>query len=262
VDEVFSMRSNGVRDIDQIQETDPKANGDRWTTLALVGLGGACVVFGALLLSGKHPQVSATKPDPLADLLAAQAKTAPSVAAKPSDLSPSDVTFPGILSDGEHPTTALAAVRTGSPASSLAQPDALQMPPPATDRLSVVPLPAQNILQASPVVTRPRDMLTRVAAEKGELSGSASPMAAQGKEGGYQLQVSSFRTDKEASQFADQLRARGHKAYVQEANVAGRGTWYRVRIGPFTTQHSAIAYRSGFESKEHVVPFVVPPNKT
>jgi DedD protein len=254
------MRSNGVRDIDQIQETDPKASGDRWTTLALVGLGGACVVFGALLLS-KHPQTNTAKPDPLADLLAAQAKTSPSSTAKPSDLSPSDVTFPGILSDGEHPTTALAAVRTGGVGSAQAA-DALQMPPPATDRLSVVPLPAQNILQASPVVTRPRDMLTRVAAEKGELSGSASPMAAQGKEGGYQLQVSSFRTDKEASQFADQLRARGHKAYVQEANVAGRGTWYRVRIGPFTTQHSAIAYRSGFESKEHVVPFVVPPNKT
>jgi cell division septation protein DedD len=57
------------------------------------------------------------------------------------------------------------------------------------------------------------------------------------------------------------LRARGHKAYVLEANVAGRGTWFRVRIGPFSTQHAAVTYRSSFEAKEHVVPFVVPPNK-
>ena len=60
-----------------------------------------------------------------------------------------------------------------------------------------------------------------------------------GHDGGYQLQVSSFRTQAEASQFADQLRARGHKAYVVEAHVPGRGTWFRVRVGPFTTQHAA-----------------------
>jgi DedD protein len=256
-----------VRDIDQIQETDARAlSSDRWTTVALVGLGGACIVFGAMLLGGKRVSASTAKPDPLAELVAAQVAvqgkpaSSPAVAgqasSRPSDLTASDVTFPTLLSDGEHPTTALAAVRnSNSPEAPVA------LPPPATERLSVVPLPAQNVLQASPVVTRPRDMLTRVAAEKGELSASSGPMVPAGKEGGYQLQVSSFRTEKEATQFSDQLRARGHKAYVQEANVAGRGTWYRVRVGPFATQHAAITYRSGFESKEHVVPFIVPPSK-
>jgi cell division protein FtsN len=46
---------------------------------------------------------------------------------------------------------------------------------------------------------------------------------------------------------------------VVEAHVPGRGTWYRVRIGPFTSQHAAASYRSGFEGREHVVPFIVPP---
>jgi DedD protein len=246
---------DGVRDIDQIQETDPQQASGPWTTVLLVGLGGACVVFGALLLGGKRPQSGPARPDPLAELVAAQAKPSANPN-KASDLNPGDVTFPGLLSDAEHPTTALAAVRTLQTNSM-----DLPTPPPATDRLSVVPLPAQNILQASPVVTRPRDALTRVAAEKGELSASSSAMSPAGKEGGYQLQVSSFRTEKEASQFSEQLRARGHKSYVQEANVAGRGTWYRVRIGPFSTQHAAVTYRAGFETKEHVVPFVVPPNK-
>jgi cell division septation protein DedD len=71
--------------------------------------------------------------------------------------------------------------------------------------------------------------------------------------------VSSFRTQTEADQFATQLRARNHKAYVMEAHVPGRGTWFRVRIGPFPTPHAAAAYRSGFEGREHVVPFIVPP---
>jgi cell division septation protein DedD len=74
--------------------------------------------------------------------------------------------------------------------------------------------------------------------------------------------VSSFKTQSEAEQFADQLRARGHKAYTQEAKVPGRGTWWRVRVGPFSNLRAAQAYRASFEQKEHVVPFVVQPEKS
>jgi cell division septation protein DedD len=115
------------------------------------------------------------------------------------------------------------------------------------------------VLEATPVVTRPRDALTKAATDSAQLNVAASPAAAPGHDGGYQLQVSSFRSDSEAAEFADQLRARGHKAYVLEAHVPGRGTWYRVRVGPFPSQHAAAAYRATFESKEHVVPFIVPP---
>ena len=126
-------------------------------------------------------------------------------------------------------------------------------------RLPVVPLPAQNVLEASPVVTRPRDSLTRAANDAAQIRAAAQPAAPAGKEGGYQLQVSSFRSQSEADQFAAQLRARGHKAYVLEARVPNRGTWYRVRIGPFPSQHAAASYRVGFEGREHVVPFIVQP---
>ncbi len=132
---------------------------------------------------------------------------------------------------------------------------------PSGDRIPATPLPAQNMLGASPVVTRPRDSLTRAASDAAESASSGAAAAPAGKEGGYQLQVSSFRTQGEADVFSGQLRARGHKAYVVEAHVPGRGTWYRVRIGPFTSQHAAASYRSGFEGREHVVPFIVPPSK-
>jgi cell division septation protein DedD len=137
-------------------------------------------------------------------------------------------------------------------------------PPAATDRLPVVPLPAQTVLEATAVVTRPRDALTRVASEAAQLESVpvSADTAPAGREGGYQLQVSSFRTQGEAQGFADQLRARSHKAYVVEAHVPGRGTWFRVRIGPFQTQHAASQYRTGFEAREHVVPFIVAPETT
>lgn len=279
------MEQGSVRNLEQIQESDGEGT-PRGVTLLLVALGGACIVFAGLALGGRRAAPVAQKTDPLGELVTAQAKTgqtAASAAAKSTELNARDVTFPGILSDENSPTTALAAVK-GGPGGS--RPSALPSlsPEPSSaislnvrgaagvggdaagtsgeGRLPVVPLPAQNVLGASPVVTRPRDSLTRAASDASQADSSASgPPASAGREGGFQLQVSSFRTQGEADTFATQLRARGHKAYVVEAHVPGRGTWFRVRIGPFPSQHAAASYRSGFEGREHVVPFIVPPNK-
>jgi len=251
----------GVKNLEQIQETDAAGGPGKGTTLAFVALGGACVLFAALALSGRGAKPDAKKSDPLGELVVQKAKADKNGGPKPTELSTKDVTFPGILSDDSAPPTALAAVKGSkeNPLSSAHAPDA---PPPAGDRLPVVPLPAANLLEATPIVTRPRDALTRVATENAQIrSVPEGPSAPQGKEGGYQLQVSSFRTREEAEGFATQLRARSHKAYVTEAHVTGRGTWFRVRIGPFASQHAAAQYRAGFEGREHVVPFIVPPAK-
>ncbi len=264
-----------MRNLEQIQETDAGSGTPRGVTILLVALGAGCIVFAGLALGGKRGTGPTQKADPLGELVTQQAKVG-AVTARPTELSPPDVTFPGILSDEGSPTTALAAVKGGPAAkptaSAVTTPDpaAIAMtkpvanaeasPPPPTDRLPVVPLPAQNVLEASPVVTRPRDSLTRAANDAAQLGAPAQPAAPAGREGGYQLQVSSFRTQAEADQFAAQLRARGHKAYVLEAHVPNRGTWYRVRIGPFGSQHAAASYRVGFEGREHVVPFIVQPS--
>jgi len=260
------MDHGGVRNLEQIQETDTGGRAGRFFALMLVGLGGAAVVFATLALNGRKTTAAAPV-DPLGELVAQKGKAAP---AKP-DLSPQDVTFPGILSDKESPTTALAAIRPPPRAEKPKPGEAvniataettsapLQVAPPAADRLPVVPLPAKSVLDPSPVVTKPRDALTRAAAESAA-GVSAGPMAPAGRDGQYQLQISSFRNQAEANAFSEQLRARGHKAHVSEANVSGRGTWYRVRVGPFPSQQAAASYRITFESKEHVVPFVVTPN--
>lgn len=265
------MEHGSVRNLEQIQENDGAVRTPRLVTILLVALGAGCVVFAGMALGGKRSASSSAKVDPLGELVTQQGKVAPTQ--KPTDLSARDVTFPGILSDEGSPTTALAAVKgnappkpgtvpttAGDPTAAIAlniKPGA--EPPPASDRLPVVPLPAQNVLEASPVVTRPRDSLTRAANDAAQIASASGAPAPAGKEGGYQLQVSSFRTQAEADTFSTQLRARGHKAYVVEAHVPGRGTWFRVRIGPFQSQHAAANYRAGFEGREHVVPFIVPP---
>ena len=282
------MEQGSVRNLEQIQESDGERT-PRGVTILLVALGGACIVFAALAIGGRRSAPTAQKVDPLGELVTAQAKIGQGAAPKATDLSTRDVTFPGILSDEGSPTTALAAVKGGRPeragdapapkagpgglgAVAAGDPTAAislnvrgadpgSATSPSNERLQVMPLPAQNMLGASPVVTRPRDSLTRAASDAVESASAGTTAAPAGREGGYQLQVSSFRTQAEGDTFAGQLRARGHKAYVVEAKVPGRGTWYRVRIGPFTSQHAASSYRAGFEGREHVVPFIVPPSK-
>lgn len=250
----------GLRNLDQLQEEDDRAM-PRGMTLALVVLGGGCVVFAALALGGRvsHPQ--APKNDPLGELISRRAAAGVS-SAKPTDLRPKDVTFPQMLSDEARPTTALAAVRPAGSSSGPAAATVPAEPPPPTDRLPVVPLPAQAVLEATPIVTRPRDPLMKAATDAAQINThpASTDAAPEGHAGGYQLQVSSFHTQAEAEAFAEQLRARGHRAYAIEARVPGRGTWYRVRIGPFGTQHAVLQYRTSFEAREHVVPFVVAPD--
>jgi cell division septation protein DedD len=265
-----------IRNLEQLQEDDDDRKTPRGVTAALLVLGGGCIVFAGLALAGRSSEAPSAKADPLGDLLSKRPHAAASASAtspRPADISTKDVTFPEMLSDEGKPATALVAVQgapspggasAGSSAAS-AKPAPPTQPPPPTDRLPVVPLPAQAVLEATPVVTRPRDTLTKAATDAAQIltppttTGDTSPA---GHEGGYQLQVSSFRSQGEAQAFADQLRARGHKAHVVEAHVPARGTWYRVRIGPFATQHAASQYRSGFEAREHVVPFVVPPESS
>lgn len=269
------MEQGSVRNLEQIQENDGGPSTPRGVTILLVALGAGAIVFAALALGGKRGASTTAKTDPLGELVTQQQKvgTTTTTSAKATDLNSHDVTFPGILSDESSPTTALAAVKGGpaAPKSSAGSKDLVPVmppipetpntdaPPPPTDKLSVVPLPAQNVLEASPVVTRPRDSLTKAANDVAQINTASGPTAPEGKEGGYQLQVSSFRTKSEADNFAAQLRARNHKAYVLEAHVPNRGTWYRVRIGPFPSQHAAASYRIGFEGREHVVPFIVQP---
>jgi len=253
-----------IRHLEQLEEDDDPPKMPRGVTVALVVLGGACVMFAGLVLGGRTAQPPAAKSDPLGDLVSQRAHLASAPSARPAtDLSPKDVTFPQMLSDDNRPSTALAAVRSNG-SEVLVEPTLPTQPPPATDRLPVVALPAQAVLEATPVVTRPRDALTKAASDAAQIDTppSTGDSAPAGHEGGYQLQVSSFRRQAEAEGFADQLRARSHKAYVVEAHVPSRGTWFRVRIGPFQTQHAASQYRAGFEAREHVVPFIVAPEMT
>ncbi|MEM9692326.1 MAG: SPOR domain-containing protein, partial [Myxococcota bacterium] len=135
-------------------------------------------------------------------------------------------------------------------------------PPPATEQLPVVPLPAQDMLNTVPRPSvSPSDRLHEVARGVAR-EPEPTEMSEPGQPGGYQLQVSSFKKPEDAKTFTLALRRRGHRAHTVAAHVQGRGLWHRVRIGPFKYLRSAEIYRQDFEAKERMATFVVDPPKT
>jgi cell division protein FtsN len=140
------------------------------------------------------------------------------------------------------------------------------LPPPPTDRLPVVPLPVGTLLTATPVTTEPKDRLTALAADAARAAGAAraadaSSLAPPGVDGGFQLQVASFKEVHDADKLVEELRQRGHRAFRQAAYVPERGLWQRVRIGPFKSRLEAQKYKLEFERSERVAPFLVDPEK-
>lgn len=59
----------------------------------------------------------------------------------------------------------------------------------------------------------------------------------------YAIQISSWKTKSKADSESFKLKRAGHKAFVVKADVPGKGTWYRVRIGFFDSLSQAEAYQ-------------------
>lgn len=53
----------------------------------------------------------------------------------------------------------------------------------------------------------------------------------------YAIQVSSWKHKSNAMRDAEKLKTLGYEAYVKRRNVPGKGTWYRVLVGRFQSQH-------------------------
>ena len=257
------MDSSNARNLEQIQEDDTRKRSSRLPALLLASMGGAALVVAAVMMAKRTTEPAQSERDPLEQLVT----KATHASVSSETLDGRDVTFPRLLSDRESPTTALAAVKdergrlvNQTQSASKLPPGAPSIPPIPSDRLPVVPLPVGTLLNATPVTTNPKDGLTSLAADVSNVDETAQ-LAPSGMDGGYQIQVASFKDKPDADAFVEKLRKRGHRAFRQAAYVHGRGLWHRVRIGPFKTKFQANLYKKKFEKNERVSPFVVDPDR-
>jgi len=55
----------------------------------------------------------------------------------------------------------------------------------------------------------------------------------------FVVQVAAFRSSSISENEAGKYRNKGYNAFVEAAEIPGRGTWYRVRVGNFSTKEEA-----------------------
>lgn len=270
-----------MRDMDQIRERDEDGIGRKLGVIGLAVLAALGLLFAIGVVVGKaaEPDEAVRDEDPLARLdRAAGLEAGSSEDEAIPTIERESLTFPEALTardsvsdDRPEVESAVAAA-----AAEQAHPDPIEPGPAATPRSETLPAalargdddltdtPARGThtaLPAAVAATPARDVLAR-AMERDPLVAAALPPesnrpAPRGREGEYTLQVSSLPNAPMASSFCDQLRARGHRAFVVVADVPNRGRHWRVRIGPFETMAEADSYRREFERTERMNTYVV-----
>ena len=72
----------------------------------------------------------------------------------------------------------------------------------------------------------------------------------------YCVSVASCKKRANAESLVNELKVRGYTASVKEVTMPGRGTWYRVTLGPFSSQQGAQAVARKFEETQGMECFV------
>lgn len=64
----------------------------------------------------------------------------------------------------------------------------------------------------------------------------------------YTLQLSSFQDKTEAEQFLAKVKSSGYSATLTEADVSGKGTFYRIRLGTYRSLQAANEAKADYDS--------------
>ncbi len=81
---------------------------------------------------------------------------------------------------------------------------------------------------------------------------SAPPVA----DGRFVVQVGSFRAEGDARALREKLLKKDFSAYIQQADLGDKGSWYRVRVGPFADAETARGAADLLKAQEKIDGFV------
>lgn len=138
-----------------------------------------------------------------------------------------------------------AQLSPGRPLSQVAQQSAPQATkPPARLQPPAVSVPAPKAVKAEPV----KKVETKPAAKTVEKSAAANPVVEKPvakSAGGYMLQIGAYKSEAEATSAWKAYKAKhaavlgGASPDIQKAELGDKGTWYRLRTGPFASKDAA-----------------------
>jgi cell division septation protein DedD len=206
-------------------------------------------VLGALVLAfllgywtgARQPPDTARRPQ------VAVASTEPAPAPQvPADLASAEAPIlPKAVAESP---VAQMPVRPPEPPQAPAAPEALA-PVRAPERVApVVPPLALRAPRAAVESPDPAKAAADADEEDPEVSGRRDPKAAVTK--GFHLQIRAFRDAAEAKSLQQQLKSRGHPAVLTSVEVPGKGTFWRLRLGPYASLDETRAAQRRFEEAE------------
>ncbi|HEX2569763.1 MAG TPA: SPOR domain-containing protein [Polyangia bacterium] len=116
-------------------------------------------------------------------------------------------------------------------------------------------------------VTRPA---AAAATSEGKVEGKADGKAADGKaadgkdakdahkpnEERYTLHISAFSQKDDAEDFLHRMQAAGYRPSLVQSEIPGRGLFYRVRVGDFSSKKAALEAKSEFERRQRLPVYV------
>lgn len=112
-----------------------------------------------------------------------------------------------------------------------------------------------NKAKTAPLSTPGKISTASVSLKIDEKADKAGPHSPAKKEAWF-IQVASFQSVDDANRRSKELKDRGYKVLVVKADIAGKGAWYRVRLGPFNSVDKAKSLALKVENKEKTSTFV------
>ncbi|NNB95834.1 SPOR domain-containing protein [Corallococcus exiguus] len=186
---------------------------------------------------------------------------APKVAAKPAALAPTPDPDTGELPALD--TAEEDAIANGKP---LAKPEPKVEEPAKVAAAKPEPKvvePVKGKVEETPVATRTaaRDGGMKEAIARAQALPAEPPRPSEAVKGGaFTLQLSAFQSRQDADRFAARLRDKGYAPYILTAEVSGKGTWYRVRMGSFASKEAAGRYLTDFKRETQLDAYVAGTN--
>jgi septal ring-binding cell division protein DamX len=131
--------------------------------------------------------------------------------------------------------------------------------------VALAPKPAAPAIAPKPVAAAPKPVAIApkpvaiapkpVAAAPKPVAAAPKPVAAADPakvRGKYTLQLSAFPTREEAEAFASKYDG----TFILPTELPGKGTWFRVRCGNFTSYQDATAAKAAFEKQHKVIALI------
>jgi len=262
-----TMEDRGLRDIDRWREKIEVRLDNRQVFFLFFGSAlVACLLFVLGVIVGKRLEsrgraVAPEIEDPLAllDKVAATPRT-----------QQNGVTFPQELFAGANkaeksnkkPLAMLSANPSETPSKMNGLPVATSTPVPAKNepiKETINTKGVEKVALARGAESKPAE--APVAAKPVEVAKPAVfaiPTIVAGSDpkskGRFTLQISSFQDKKEAENFARKLE--GEHPYLVQSDIPGKGVWFRVRLGDYSSDRDAKAAKLNFERKFSLIAYV------